>query len=46
HRIVKASGEVGGFAKGTKKKAAMLKKEGIKFFNKKVVGFEKVLFKF
>ncbi|MCK4589683.1 MAG: MGMT family protein [Nanoarchaeota archaeon] len=29
HRVVKSSGEVGGFARGTKKKIEMLKKEGV-----------------
>lgn len=46
HRVVKSSGEVGGFAKGKKKKIAMLKKEGIKISKNKIVEFKKVLFKF
>ena len=29
HRVIKSNGEVGGFASGTKKKIALLKKEGI-----------------
>lgn len=46
HRIVKESGEVGGFASGTKNKIKLLKKEGIKIKNNKIIDFEKVLFKF
>lgn len=46
HRVVKSNGEVGGFARGTNKKIELLKKEGIKIKNKKIVGFEKVLFRF
>jgi len=29
HRVIKSNGEVGGFASGTKKKIALLKKEGV-----------------
>lgn len=29
HRVIRSNGEVGGFASGTKRKIAMLKKEGI-----------------
>lgn len=46
HRIVKSTGEVGGFAHGSKKKIEMLKKEGIGFNGNKIKNFEKVLFKF
>ena len=46
HRVVKSSGEIGGFASGTKNKIKLLKKEGIKIKNNKIINFEKVLFKF
>jgi len=36
HRVVKANGEIGGFASGTKKKTAMLKSEGIKIVDGKI----------
>ncbi|MDD5163281.1 MAG: MGMT family protein [Candidatus ainarchaeum sp.] len=46
HRVVKSNGELGGFAKGTKKKARLLEKEGIKIKNSKILNFDKVIFKF
>ena len=46
NRIVKSSGEVGGFASGTKNKIKLLKKEGIKIKNNKILNFEKVLYRF
>ena len=36
HRVVRSSGEVGGFAHGIKKKIQMLKKEGIEIKNRKI----------
>ncbi len=36
HRVIKADGEVGGFALGTKKKIEMLRKEGIEIISGKV----------
>ncbi|HLC48685.1 MAG TPA: MGMT family protein [Candidatus Norongarragalinales archaeon] len=36
HRIIKSSGEVGGFAHGTKKKVALLLSEGVRVMNGKV----------
>lgn len=36
HRVIKSSGEVGGFALGTKKKIAILKKEGVKITKNRV----------
>ena len=45
HRVVKSSGEVGGFASGTRKKISMLRKEGIKIVNGKV-DLKKYLYKF
>lgn len=46
HRVVKKSGEVGGFASGTKNKIRLLRKEGIKIEDGKITDFEKVFFKF
>jgi methylated-DNA-[protein]-cysteine S-methyltransferase len=46
HRVVLSSGEVGGFANGTKNKIRLLKKEGIKIKNNKIQNFKKVLFRF
>ena len=43
HRVVKFSGEIGGYAGGTKKKIFLLKKEGIKINNNKILNFEEVL---
>lgn len=36
HRVVKSSGEVGGFASGTKNKIKMLKSEGVEVKNGKI----------
>lgn len=46
HRVVAANGHLHGFAHGLKKKAELLKKEGIKIKNNKIVDFEKVLIEF
>jgi len=46
HRVINSNGSLGGFASGTKKKIAMLKKEGISVKNGKVVDFKKFLYKF
>ena len=45
HRVVCSDGKVGGFASGTKKKIAMLRKEGIQVRNNKIVDFENKLFR-
>ena len=37
HRVIKSNEEVGGYVKGTKNKIKILKKEGIKIKNNKVV---------
>jgi methylated-DNA-[protein]-cysteine S-methyltransferase len=44
HRVIKSDGSVGGFAKGTKKKIQMLRKEGIEIKNNKI-NLKKYLFK-
>lgn len=37
HRVVLSSGEIGGYAKGLQKKASLLKAEGVKIKNNKVL---------
>ena len=39
HRVVKSNGETGGFAGGSRKKAALLCDEGVRIKNFKVVDF-------
>ncbi len=46
HRVVKSTGELGGYAKGLKKKIALLKREGVKIKNNKVLNFMERLFEF
>jgi methylated-DNA-[protein]-cysteine S-methyltransferase len=46
HRIIDSKGHLHGFYSGINHKAKLLKKEGIKIKNNKVVDFEKVLYKF
>ncbi|MBI2671292.1 MGMT family protein [Candidatus Woesearchaeota archaeon] len=46
HRVIKSSGEIGGFATGAENKIKLLKKEGIKVKNNKIENFEDVLFRF
>lgn len=36
HRVIRSDGQAGGYAKGTKKKIAILKKEGVKIRNLKI----------
>lgn len=45
HRVVKSNGEIGGYARGAKKKIALLKKEGIKIKRSKILNFNKYLAK-
>lgn len=45
HRVVKSSGEIGGFAQGTKAKIKILKSEGIEIKNGKI-DLKKYLYKF
>ena len=46
HRIIKSDGTLGGYALGISKKIQLLKKEGLKIKNNKVVDFESKLFRF
>lgn len=45
-KVVKSTGEIGGFATGTVEKIKRLKKEGIKIKDGKVVDFEERIFQF
>ena len=46
HRVVASNGHLHGFAHGLKRKAQLLKNEGIKIRSNRIIGFEKLLFKF
>ncbi len=46
HRVVRSDGRVGGFARGTRAKIALLEKEGVKIRNSRVEDFSRVLFTF
>lgn len=46
HRVVNSDGKVGGFARGTKKKIILLKKEGIEIKKNQVMKFERLFYKF
>jgi len=37
HRVIKSNGKIGGYNRGIKKKIALLKREGVKIKNKKVI---------
>ncbi|MBI5036581.1 MGMT family protein [Candidatus Micrarchaeota archaeon] len=45
HRVVKADGSLGGFARGARKKKESLEREGIKIKNGTIEDFEKVFFR-
>ena len=45
HRIVGSDGNLVGFASGLRKKAQLLRKEGIEVKNSKIVDFGRVLFR-
>jgi len=45
HRIINSNGFVGGFANGIKNKIKLLKKEGIKINNNKIIDLDKILTK-
>ena len=46
HRVVKSDGKVGGYAYGEKIKTNMLKNEGIKIKNGKILDWEKTVYRF
>jgi len=46
HRVVKANGEIGEYAKGITTKIKILKKEKIEIKNNKIVNFRRKLYKF
>jgi methylated-DNA-[protein]-cysteine S-methyltransferase len=46
HRVVKSDGSQGGYAGGAKIKIVLLKKEGVRIINNKIVDFNLILFKF
>ena len=46
HRIINSNGYAGGFARGTKAKIRLLKKEGIKIEKNKVINLKEALFDF
>ena len=37
HRVIKSNGQIGGYRKGTKRKASLLRKEGVIIRNSKVL---------
>ena len=46
HRVVKSDGKVGGYAYGEAIKSSMLKKEGIKIQDGKILDWDKKFYKF
>ncbi len=44
HRVVNSNGEIGGFSSGIKDKIKMLRKEGVRVKDGKVVDFENVFY--
>jgi len=46
HRVVKSDGKIGGYAKGSKTKERMLKREGIKIVNGRVSDLKQFLYRF
>jgi len=46
HRVIKSTGEIGGYSGGQDIKIALLEKEGILVKDKKVINLEKYLHKF
>lgn len=46
HRVVKADGKIGGYAYGEEIKTNMLKKEGIRVKDGKILDWEKAIYRF
>ncbi len=46
HRVVGSDGSLVGFARGLKKKAELLRKEGVKIRHGKIIDFDAILHKF
>ena len=46
HRVIKSGGGLGGYARGVKKKAEMIKQEGVVVKNNRVVDFRKKFYRF
>ncbi len=46
HRVVDSDGSLTGFAHGLKKKAELLREEGILVKNNRIIDFEKVFYRF
>ena len=46
HRVVGSNGHLTGFAHGLKKKAELLKREGVNIKNFEILDFDKALFRF
>lgn len=46
HRVVYGDGRLGGYARGTKKKIEILKREGVIIKDGRVADFQKIIFKF
>ena len=46
HRVIKSTGEAGGYSGGTEKKIALLKEEGILIKGEKVISLKRYLYKF
>lgn len=46
HRVVGSDGSLVGFAHGLGRKRALLKKEGIRFRGFRIIGIDKVLYRF
>lgn len=42
HRVVKSNGKVGKFARGTREKIKLLKREGIKIRGSRILNFERI----
>lgn len=45
HRVVNSNGKIGGFASGINKKIRLLQKEGVQIKNRKIVNFNKKIFR-